>query len=263
MYNTLVVDDEVWMCEGLKKVIGKYSGDFMVNHTAMDGEQALSLLEKEPFDLVITDIHMPGMDGLDLLRTMREKNMRTPVIIFTGYDEFEYAKKAIHYDVAEYLLKPLDRDELRRALQKIKLSLSGTRQTADEAPVMTPPEPALRDGKEAVAWLKSKALADYREDGLSISTIADQAGFNVSYLSRMFKQETGESFGQFLCSVRMEEAKRLLTETTFNVADIAKGVGFWDKKHFSKSFKRIVGCTPADYRKRASAESKKYTPGCH
>jgi two-component system response regulator YesN len=250
MYNTLVVDDEIWMCQGLKKVISTYEDQFAVTGVAKDGKQALSLLENEVFHLVITDIRMPEMDGIQLLQEIRSRKMDIPVVIFTGHSEFEYAKQAIHYDVVDYLLKPLEKEKLIQVLQKVKHQYFQGRQ--DEASDVFSDSKAHHScGKELIHWLQKIARNEYMND-LSISEIADQAGYNPSYVSRLFKQETGKNFVHYLTGIRMEVAQKLLLETNYSVVQVAKETGYWDVKHFSKTFKREVGTSPIYFRNKRS-----------
>jgi two-component system response regulator YesN len=252
MYKILLVDDEIWMCEGLKKVIHQHCPGFIVDTAAKDGIQALKALESRDFDLIITDIRMPGMDGIALLKEIRHRGLSIPVIIISGHSEFEYAKMAIRYDVLDYILKPLDREEIVFVLEKCKKNLQESGDSLEEERSLEAED--IRHGSQLVEFLKEKAIRSYMDD-LSISVIADEAGFNLSYLSRLFKLETGKGFVQFLTEVRMDAAKRKLLESNATIADIAKQVGYWDEKHFSKVFKREIGRSPSEFR-RESGECK-------
>jgi two-component system, response regulator YesN len=108
----LIVDDESTICEGMKAFIEWNHYGYDTPDVAENGHKALSLLEQEQYDLVITDIRMPGKDGLELARAIRHKKLCCHVIIMSGYKDFEYAQKAIEYGVSKYLLKPLDEDKL-------------------------------------------------------------------------------------------------------------------------------------------------------
>jgi two-component system response regulator YesN len=246
MYKILLVDDEIWMCEGLKKVIHQHCPGFIVDAAAKDGIQALEALKSRDIDLIITDIRMPRMDGITFLKEIRERGLSIPVIIISGHSEFEYAKMAIRYDVLDYILKPLDREEIKFVLEKYKKSFQEPAAPAEQEKPLEAED--IQHGSELVEFLKEKARRSYMED-LSISVIADEAGFNLSYLSRLFKLETGKGFVQFLTEVRMEAAKRKLLDSNATIADIAKQVGYWDEKHFSKVFKREIGHSPSEFRR--------------
>ncbi|MFA9557701.1 response regulator [Evansella sp. AB-rgal1] len=123
MYKVLIVDDESTVRKGLDAVIPWETYGYEVVALAKDGQTALDLCEKHTFDLIISDIRMPGMSGLELIQHIRSFDQRVQCLILSGYADFDYAKKAIHYGVAGYLLKPIDEDELIPAILEIKKKL--------------------------------------------------------------------------------------------------------------------------------------------
>lgn len=245
MYQLLVVDDEVWMRKGLQNLIGHAGLGFAVKATASDGQEALALLEKVSIDAVLTDIRMAGMDGLELIKNMRERQWNQPVAVITGYNEFEYARTAFRLGAVDYLLKPINKQELSEVLRHIH-GLLELRKAAGQTPVRQQLQQSTQ-GIELIATLVQVINCDYDKD-LSISLLADQAGFNASYVSRLFKLETGKGFVQYLTEIRIQKAKDLLRSTRMNVSEIAKKVGFWDERHFSRLFKRELGKTPIEFR---------------
>lgn len=124
MYRTLIVDDEPLMRQYLGNNLSEICSDFSVTGIACDGLEAVELLQKQTFDLVITDIKMPEMDGLKLAKYIFDSELRPKVIIISGYNEFEYARLAIKYGVSDYLLKPLSDDDISETLAKIKSELN-------------------------------------------------------------------------------------------------------------------------------------------
>ncbi|MDF2963556.1 MAG: DNA-binding response regulator [Paenibacillus sp.] len=250
MYKALLVDDEVWMWEGLKKLMAAGETGFIVAAAAKNGRQAWDLLQENHFDLIILDIQMPKMDGLELLKAMRDRHINTPVIIFSGHNEFDYARQAFRYGVIDYLLKPVDKQEFLRLLGKVKETLlKAERSSGNALPEKSPPvaEEETAGGREMIDRLKRKAMMEYQQD-LSLSRIAKDANYNLSYMSRLFKSETGTSYLKYLTDIRMQKARQLLRETSLSIGQVAKEVGFRDDKHFIKTFKREVGMTPSEYR---------------
>lgn len=255
LYNVLVVDDEIWMCEGLKKIIARMEGAFAVTAAASDGRQALARLDNEPFDVVITDINMPGMNGLELMEQMRAKRHMQPVIIVSAYNEFEYARAALRLGAVDYLIKPVKNDELAEVLSNLQQLLA--RREEEASPKGAAAEWNEQDGGGAlIRSVLNMIEHSYMED-LSLALLADKAGFNASYLSRLFKMETGKGFVQYLREVRMRHACKMLEETGMTNAEVAKRVGYWDEKHFRRTFKKDFGMTPGEYREQQ--RSKKMT----
>ncbi|WP_226527235.1 response regulator [Metabacillus niabensis] len=249
MYNVLVVDDEVWMCEGFKKVINKLDCGFTVIDTSRDGRQALTKLENnKQIDVVVTDIHMPIMSGLELMEEMKSRSLPQPVIVISAHNDFEYARTAMRYGAVDYLLKPINNDEIYDVLTNLKEQLNPKDNKEDKVDIAE-----VNGGVELVKSVLSIIEHSYMED-LSLSVLADQAGFNSSYLSRLFKLETGAGFVQYLRNVRMKHACRLLKKTELTNKDVAKEVGFWDEKHFRRTFKKDIGLTPGEYREKVKLE---------
>lgn len=125
MYNILIVDDEQLMRSYLANNITAICPSYQITGIACDGIDAMELLKHRHFDLVITDIRMPAMDGLSLCKFIYETAPDTKIVIISGYNDFEYARTAIKYQVTEYLLKPLNDDNLYDVLMDVKESLDG------------------------------------------------------------------------------------------------------------------------------------------
>ncbi len=126
MYRTLIVDDEPLMRQYLNNTISQLDPEFHVTGIACDGLEAMDLLRRQSFDLIITDIKMPEMDGLALTKYIFETDRKSRIVIISGYNEFEYARLAIRYNVSEYLLKPLSDQALSETLLKVRESLSAS-----------------------------------------------------------------------------------------------------------------------------------------
>lgn len=118
MMNVMIVDDERIAREGLRDLVDWASLELEVSCCAAHGEQALAWLENHRVDIVITDIKMPKMDGLELLRQMSDRGINATTIILSGFNDFEYAQKAIQYGVLHYLLKPVHMEELIEVLKR-------------------------------------------------------------------------------------------------------------------------------------------------
>lgn len=122
-YTVLLVDDEEEVIEVMMRKIDWDGLGFRVIGSASNGVKALEMAEKCPVDVVMTDIKMPYMDGLELAAALRKEYPSIRILLFTGFDEFEYAREAVHLEVSEYILKPINAEELSRILTRVKTSL--------------------------------------------------------------------------------------------------------------------------------------------
>lgn len=249
MYKVMLVEDETVISRGLRELIHQSTDQFTVTAEAADGTCALEYLLSEIPDLLITDIRMRKMDGLTLLSKVRELYPNLLVIIISGYGEFEYAKKAINFGVRDYLLKPIQRLELVTALDKIKLTLDerhGICRSAsiglDELETVESEDTRkiIRDVKEYVKL--------HIEGDLRLQTVAEIVHLNASYLSQLFKSETGMNYSEYVSAIRMEKAKWLLAHTRLKIYDIARLSGHQSPKHFMLVFKQQTGMTAGEYR---------------
>ena len=120
MYKVLIVDDEPIIRLGLRKMIKWEEEGFVVVKDAKNGKEAIEFIENENVDLIITDISMPIMDGIELVRLVRKYNKNIKIVFLTGYKEFDYAREGIKLGVEDYLLKPIDPKNLKNVLLKIR-----------------------------------------------------------------------------------------------------------------------------------------------
>lgn len=134
MYKVLIVEDELFMREGLKNLIDWTEAGFEIIGEACDGEEALEFVKQNEVDLLITDIKIPVMNGLELIEAIKKENLpnKPEVIIISGYADFEYAKTAILHGVVNYILKPIEEEELIETLQKVKTRLQKRKASMEE-----------------------------------------------------------------------------------------------------------------------------------
>jgi two-component system response regulator YesN len=120
----LIVEDEIRIREGLRKLLNKIDPEYVVVGEAEDGEEGLSMCRDLHPDLIITDVQMPKMDGLEMLRSIAEEGIQVKAIVLSAYSEFEYARGAMKLGVTEYLLKPISLNDLSRAIETIRQQIA-------------------------------------------------------------------------------------------------------------------------------------------
>lgn len=130
MIRILIVDDEKLERNGIKFLLKREPGEYQVLE-AENGREALGLLQTEQVDILLSDVKMPYMNGLELSKHVREQYPDLPIIIFSGYNDFSYAREAIRYGVLDYVLKPVDPQEFHKTLEKVVSHIT-TRQEREE-----------------------------------------------------------------------------------------------------------------------------------
>ncbi|ETT56212.1 response regulator [Paenibacillus sp. FSL P4-0338] len=263
--RVLIVDDEYYFRQLLIRLVDWEAAGFEVAAEADDGSAALQIIGEQHIDLIITDIEMPNMNGLEFIGEVRKLNSAAKLIFITSYDNFSYAQQAISLGADHYLLKPVDEDAVEQALRTIRTQLTEkweaeryiNRLRIKAGDVQAPQAGDTRAQKRqsSSTALIGKTIAyvtaHYAEDTLSLQSTASALFVNPSYLSHAFKKETGESFVEYVTNVRLGEAMKLLSQGTSEeeapapkIATIARQVGYKDPFYFSKCFKKRYGMTP-------------------
>lgn len=255
MKTILIVDDEPRTREGVRKVLESWSAGQYRIETASSGVEALEWLQKNEANLLITDIRMPEIGGLDLVERINAMPNPPMFIIISGYPEFNYAQKAIQYGVVEYLLKPLDKIKLVQAVETaMKREESKHRIERMEKLV----DPKLLDAaqeqnnyspqvQEALQYLN-----DHLRESPTMRDTAEHLHMNASYLSVLFKEQTGLTFSEYATRRKVQRAKELLSTTRLSINEIAEQVGYQTAKYFVKVFRQMEGMSPGQYRKTNS-----------
>jgi len=238
MYKALIVDDEPLMREYLGSNLNKINEDWIAEDTACDGIYAIQLLQHKDYDVVITDIKMPAMDGIELSKYLFLNKKEIPIIFITGSDEFEYARAAVKLNVFDYLLKPLRDEELSLALSALSL-----KNNKEDNSLIKP-----IDNKNTLVSQIQEYLQLHFREGLSLTILADIFEITPSYLSTIFHKEIGEPYSKYLLRMRMETAKALLLNPNSKVQDVALDVGFSSSKHFGSVFKAYYGISPGEFK---------------
>ena len=242
MYRVVLVDDEHLIVKGLSSVVPWAKMGCEVVGTAYDGAGGLKLIRELRPDIVLTDIRMPNMDGLTMLAALRSEYPRMQMSVLTAYRDFEYARQALNLGVCRYMLKPSDMNEIIEAVTLMTQRLDAM-----------PPEEAEPGGENPAGNFIVQAAIQYMREHyadlhLSLSDVADHVYVSQWHLSKLLNRVTGESFFDLLGGIRIGIAKDLLADPARRIHEVAENVGYTDVAHFSKSFKKHVGCTPGEYR---------------
>ncbi len=253
MYNLLVVDDESIIRRGIRALIDFNGLNIGECFEAENGEEALDIQKKQQIDLILADINMPRMNGLEFCRRAKERDPSVKIAVLTGYDYLDYAIRAIKVGVDDYALKPFSRDDV----QKLLFRLAEKKKEADSFTTVRRMVDRLvydagADGDGSIRAQMAGVLDEHLADpGFSLTVMAARMGYSVSYLSTLFKKCFGENFRDYLLELRLERAKILLLSTQMKNYEIAAAVGIDDPNYFSVCFRRKYRKTPKEFRMEA------------
>ncbi|MBM7580146.1 response regulator transcription factor [Jeotgalibacillus terrae] len=248
----LLVDDEETTLRGLTKSLEVWADGRYMIRSAGSAEEAIQTAQQEKVHVIVTDICMPEMTGLELIEEIQRLGQKPVSLILSGHSEFEFAQTAIRLGVLNYLVKPVQKKKLiqsvEEALEKefseeragimqkaADHSLTGLEQDQKQ---MTSPVQAGRD-----------YIDNHMDRQMTIREVAEHVHLNPSYFSVIFKEQTGLTFSEYVTRKRLQKAKHLLLTTSMPVADIAESAGYQTAKYFNKIFKEYEGITPGRFRK--------------
>lgn len=243
-YKYIIAEDESLIRKNLIKKIHALNLPLDLAGEAINGEEAIALIERNCPDLVITDIRMPQCDGLELVKYLHNNYPAIKVIVLSGYDDFSYAQTALHYAVKDYLLKPVSSDTLLEALQRVLITMG-----AESEDLKAYYTQANALNQETIAELLQTYLQENFQKDISLHELGDKFGFTPEYLGKIFKKHTGETLSRYLTKLRMNEAKRLLLNNPdMSIQKVGELVGYKDDFYFSRAFKNYTGIQPSKFR---------------
>lgn len=234
--NLLIADDENLELKVLEKTVKKYFVDELEIFTAGNGRKASQICDEVRPDIALLDIEMPGMNGIELAKYIKEKNTECIIIFITAYDRFDYAIEAMHIKAFDYLLKPWKEERL---CELISTAIENVRS-------MQKTDSIVHSQKDVI---KDYIDRNYKKD-ISAKDVAGILGYSDVYFSKVFKQLFDDNFINYLTKIRIDRAKVLLKDVSFNIKEIGKSVGYADSNYFTKVFKRSIGMSPSEYRNR-------------
>jgi YesN/AraC family two-component response regulator len=260
MKQILIVDDEPRTREGIAKTLKMWASGRYEISTASSGLEAMTWLKEHEAQLLITDIKMPEMSGLDLVEQLKRLSLTPVVIILSGYSDFEYARRALKNGVVDYLLKPIDKGKLIQAVEGA-LKKEEWNEQFDRMKRLVDPKllEVIHQDKTYNSHVQ-KALDyidDHFQEQISMKQIADHLHMNASYFSVLFKEQTGITFSDYVTRHRIQKAKRLLTTTHLSVSEVAERVGYQTAKYFVKVFRMFEEVSPSQYRQQWLEDEQK------
>jgi len=254
VYRLILVDDEPWALAGLRKIVKQQEKLFDIAAETTNPVEALGLIRQLKPDAVFTDIRMPEVSGIDLMKIIRSEGLETEFVIISGFAEFSYAQESLRLGAFDYCLKPLQLKEADKLLKTLweyleEKNKQNNLNAEESLPILAGGEYVNPDFMELLAYMK----ANFQNE-MSLLSLAEKFHLNHTYCSELFSKITNKNYSKYLSKLRIDNACRLLESTSMSIEQIAYKTGFNDYYYFSKVFKKITGLSPLKYRKKEKPE---------
>ncbi|WP_319415304.1 response regulator [Marispirochaeta aestuarii] len=249
MYTLLIVDDEYEIRNGLSNLFPWHETGFQVQAVRENGREALDYIIEHPVDVVLCDIMMPELSGIELARELRDRHPRIKIVFLSGYRDFEYARKALSYGVRNYIVKPTKYSELSHVFHQLREELDEEQSlSGPQGPDKTEAEAPREGGLQERIIARVRKYIDTNCHDASLEKAADLVRMNPHYLSKLYKQVTGVNFSDHLLGVKMDRAAELLRGINYRTHEISRMLGYSSPKSFSRAFKQYYGMSPREFR---------------
>ncbi|MFJ7664673.1 response regulator [Lysinibacillus sp. NPDC097162] len=252
MYKLLVVDDEAIIIKGIRSFVNFEELSISEVFEASNGETALEIFKNHSPDLVLADINMPKMNGLDFAITAKTIKPNVKIAIITGYDYFDYAITALKAGIDDYVLKPVSKHDIQETLKNLIAKIQATQSQHELSRLVEGilSETNINNDTGYKARIQKEIDRNIANVDFSLSYLAKQMALSNSYLSSLFKSLYGKNFQDYMLSIRLDRAKIFLLSTDMKVYEIAAAVGFDDPNYFSATFKRKFDISPNQFREK-------------
>lgn len=266
----LMVNDAVLELHSMEKEIPWENYGISSVLTAENAEQAKAVLLHNPVDILLCDIEMPGDNGIELIRWIRQQNYDIECILLTCHSDFVYAKDAISLSCREYIVLPTEYENIGKAVQKVvnqRIQASKSKEFEEyEKNWLTQQKETLSSSKgqvqsveETVDKCAAYIQANLSDENLNVNDIGAHFYLNPIYLSRIFKKKKGIAINQWITRQRMELAGSLLKDANLTANTVALHCGYANYPYFSTVFKNYYGCTPSQYAEKYAASSDDFS----
>ncbi|MFC5465908.1 response regulator transcription factor [Lederbergia graminis] len=240
LYKLLIVDDEKIIRQSIESKVRRLQHPLAAILHAENGLEAKNIVQETAPDIIITDVCMPKMDGIELIQELVQVGSNSKIIVLSAFDDYAFVRKAFKYGVLDYLIKPINTGELHQQLTRIYKDLH----TKEGENLETE-----RHSPNSIINIVKDYVRKHYDRNITLSEAANLVNMNYSYFSKLFSEEANVSFSQYVMQVRMEKAKELLTDPINRINEISERVGYSNIYHFSRAFKNYAGCSPTDFRK--------------
>ncbi len=243
--DLLIVDDEMQIRQGLKDGIDWSECGIDNVFVAENGNSAFDIYKEVMPKIIITDIKMPGLNGLELAQKIKQIDKNATIILLSGFGEFEYAQNGIRLGVLDYLLKPVNIDSLKLCVKKALEKQMHIKTSLD------------MDIKNK-GWISNilQYIHENYNKNITVEKASNYAKKTPNYVSSIFKKEMGITFNEYLNKYRIEQAKKLIQFEDLLIYEVGIKVGFKDYIYFNKIFKKYEKISPTEFRKTIQRKLK-------
>ncbi len=259
MSGVLIVDDEELSRIAIRKLLARLYPDLSVVGEAENGRIAVEMAATLAPDIVLMDIKIPAINGLDAASLVLRAAPDTAVIIVSAYDNFSFAQRALNMGIAGYLLKPIREEEFAAvfgaALERLRSR--GPSSNSAEPKEGDASGQATAERATTAELLRARieaAIAACPLPELGLESVAQRLGMSPQHLSRVFKLVFGLKFVDHMAAKKIEAAKAILREEELTVEELGRRIGWTDPGHLSRVFRERTGLTPKVYARRCRVE---------
>ena len=239
MFKLLIVEDEDEIRNSLVNYFPWKQIGYEVVDAFSNGEQALEYILNNHIDAVLSDVKMSGMDGITLAKEISERSLPTKIVFLSAFQDFSYLQQSIVYGARNYILKPTKYDDLVKVFTKLAEELS------DEA------KPEIETYKTNRSKLIDVIKNCVKENlnTCNLNTVSKSVYLTPSYVSNLFKKETGINFMEYVLSEKMKYAAKMLETSDHTISTVGELTGYSDTKNFIRAFRKYYGKSPGKYRR--------------
>lgn len=250
MYRVMLVEDDSAVRYVYKRMKAWGENGFSISEEAANGRQAEEKIEKGEVDIVFTDIRMPLMDGITLMKKVKEEKNQIPFVLISSFSDFEYAREGLRLGALDYIMKPLEEKELDNALQRAKEVLGQSRQNPVMETICKVCPGSINPGDPLLLSF-GRYLEENMTSNVTLEAAAEVLNLNKDYLGKQIKAKTGLNFKILYHAVQIAYAKTLLKNKNYKVYEISEMLGYASADYFTQQFKKVTGMSPAAYKKQA------------
>lgn len=250
MIRMMITDDEAYEREILTELMDtRFPGELQIR-TTENGRKAVELAAVWNPEVVLMDIEMPGLNGLEAARRILVAHPGAKIIFITAYSLFHYAQEAVRLGACDFILKPVDQEEVISAVKRAMGQSQAQQQLQDMASDL-PGDTSGEKTDVLMEKVQKHLQYNYMMYDISLDSISEMLNMNPSYFSTLFKRSCGVGFVDYLTDLRIRAAKDLLKDPLRSAAEIAEMVGYESPNYFARAFKKRTGMTPTEYRRHA------------